>query len=59
MVVVESLPFAKILHVAVDSFPVTDNSFNVAIRFQVFLLSFLFQQESFTVFLRYSRSVGA
>jgi hypothetical protein len=29
-VVVESLPFAKVFHVAVDSFSVRDNAFNIA-----------------------------
>ena len=55
MVVVESLPFAKVFHVAVDSFPVRDDAFDIAKSFKIFLLSFLFEQESFTVFLRYPR----
>jgi len=59
MVVVEALPFAKVFHVTVDGFPVRDDAFNIAIGFEILLLSFLFEQESLTVFLRYPWSIEA
>jgi len=43
MVVVETLPFAKVFNITVDSFPVRDDAFNIATGFEVLLLSFLFE----------------
>ena len=43
MVVVETLPFAKVFNVTVDGFPMRDNAFNIATGFEVLLLSFLFE----------------
>ena len=57
MVVVESLPFAKVFHVAVDSFSVRDDVFTIVKSFEIFLLSFPFEQESFAVFLGYPWSI--
>lgn len=59
MVVVESLPLAKVFHVAVDSFSMRNNAFSIAESLEIFLLSLLFEQEGFPVFLRYSRSIDA
>jgi hypothetical protein len=59
MVVVESLPLAKVFHVAIDSFSMRNNAFSIAESLEIFLLSLLFEQEGFPVFLRYSRSIDA
>ena len=59
MIVVKSLPFAKIFHIAIDSFSVRNNALDIAESFKVFLLSFLFEQKSFPIFLRDSKSIDA
>lgn len=57
MIIVESLPLAKVLHVSIDGLAVSDDTFNVAVGFEVLFLAFFFEVEGFAVFLRNTGSV--
>lgn len=51
VIVIESLPLAKVLHITIDGFAVSDDTFSVAEGFKVLFLAFLFEVEGFAVFL--------
>jgi hypothetical protein len=59
VIVIESLPLAKVLHITIDGFTVSDDAFNVAEGFEVLFLAFLFEVEGFTVFLGNTGSTDA
>ena len=59
VIVIESLPLAKVLHITIDGFAMSDDAFNVAEGFEVLFLAFLFEVEGFAVFLGNAGSTDA